>query len=167
MLRIAVSNFCIDYANIIYYLKQKVNTFFIKIVALSNVSCYTISEEVRTINERIKQVRKTLNLSMKAFGEKIGISAPSVTRIESGENNPSEQTIRAICSEFNVNRTWLETGEGKPYKENALVPELVRVLRKYPALYAMLERLVPTMQEADWQALDAFLDRLQKNPPEP
>lgn len=106
-------------------------------------------------------------MSMKAFGDKIGISPPSVARIESGENNPSEQTIRAICSEFNVNRTWLETGEGQPYKENALVPELVRVLRKYPALYAMLERIVPTMQEADWQALDAFLDRLQKIPPEP
>lgn len=129
--------------------------------------CYTISEEVIPTNERIKQVRKNLNMSMKTFGEKIGISSPSVARIESGENNPSEQTIRAICSEFNVNRTWLETGEGPPYKENALVPELVRVLRKYPALYVMLERVVPTMQEADWQALDAFLDRLQKNPPEP
>lgn len=114
------------------------------------------------INERIKQIRKAQNLSMKAFGEKIGISSPSVARIESGENNPSEQTIRAICSEFNVNREWLETGEGQPYKENALIPELVRVLRSYPALYATLERVMPAMTDAEWQALDAFLDRIQQ-----
>lgn len=119
------------------------------------------------MNERIKAIRVNGGLSMRAFAAKLGISSAAVSHLETGINTPSEQTIRAICSEFNVNRTWLETGEGPPYKENALVPELVRVLRKYPALYAMLERVVPTMQEADWQALDAFLDRLQKNPPEP
>lgn len=99
---------------------------------------------------------------MRAFAEKVGITSGSISLLESGRNQPSERTIRAICSEFNVNRTWLETGEGQPYKENALVPELVRVLQKYPALYAMLERVVPTMQEEDWQALDAFLDRLSQ-----
>lgn len=62
-------------------------------------------------NDRIRIIRQHYHLSMRAFAEKIGISAPSVARLESGENNPSEQTIRAICSEFSVRRDWLESGE--------------------------------------------------------
>lgn len=67
------------------------------------------------MHNRIKEVRIQSNLALRPFGEKIGISATSIMRIEKGENNPSEQTIRAICSVFNVNRQWLETGEGEMY----------------------------------------------------
>lgn len=67
------------------------------------------------MHNRIKEVRKQSGLALRPFGAKIGISAPSVLRIEDGTNNPSEQTIRAICSCFNVNRHWLETGEGEMY----------------------------------------------------
>lgn len=111
------------------------------------------------MNDRIKAVRKMQSLSMKAFGEHIGISAPSVARLESGENNPSEQTVRAICSEFNVNRHWLETGEGEMYVSRPLLPELVDVLRKYPALKAMMESAADLMTPADWEALNNFAQR--------
>lgn len=114
------------------------------------------------MNERIKTVRVKEGMSMRAFAAKIGISSAAVSHLETGINTPSEQTIRAICSEFNVNREWLETGQGQPYKENALIPELVRVLRSYPALYATLERIMPAMTDAEWQALDAFLDRIRQ-----
>ena len=41
-----------------------------------------------------------------------GIGKSSVSKIELGENNPSDQTIMLICSIFNVNEVWLRTGEG-------------------------------------------------------
>lgn len=53
---------------------------------------------------------------MKAFGDRIGLVASSVQRMESGIYTPSEQTIRAVCQQFNVNRHWLETGEGEMYE---------------------------------------------------
>lgn len=65
------------------------------------------------MNERIKQVREEAGLSQRAFGARIGIGGSSVAMLESGKNNPSEQTIRAICSEFEVTRLWLETGKGE------------------------------------------------------
>ena len=71
-----------------------------------------------TIGERIKMLRLSLSLTQKAFGERILISAPSVTRIETGENNPSDQTKRLICQEFRVSRAWLENGIG-----DMLLPE--------------------------------------------
>ena len=63
------------------------------------------------MNNRIKQLRESAGLSTRAFAAKIGISSSSISKLESGENNPSERTIRLICSEFNVRRDWLLTGE--------------------------------------------------------
>lgn len=64
------------------------------------------------MNERIKELRKELGLSQESFGERLKITKASVSRIESGINNPSDQTIKLICSEFHVNENWLRTGDG-------------------------------------------------------
>ena len=64
------------------------------------------------MNERIKLLRKTLGLNQRDFGERIGISDPAVSKIEKGINMPSEQTIRSICREFNVDYFWLTEGIG-------------------------------------------------------
>ncbi|MDO5696206.1 MAG: helix-turn-helix transcriptional regulator [Eubacteriales bacterium] len=70
------------------------------------------------MNERIKQLRKTLKLSGAKFGEKIGISNAAVSFLESGRNNATEQTITSICREYHVNGQWLRTGEGEMFAEN-------------------------------------------------
>lgn len=64
------------------------------------------------MNNRIKEIRKAKKLSQEAFGEKLGITKSSVSLLESGKNNPSEQTIMLICKEFGINEVWLRTGEG-------------------------------------------------------
>ncbi len=71
------------------------------------------------MNNRIKEIRKSNNLSMEKFGEKIGITKSSVSLLESGKNSPSEQTVKLICREFGVNDEWLRYGTGDMY----LVPE--------------------------------------------
>ncbi len=65
---------------------------------------------MKDVNKRIAEVRATLGLSMRAFGNRLGITAPSINKIENGENNPSEQTIKLICKEFNVDYFWLTEG---------------------------------------------------------
>ena len=77
------------------------------------------------MNQRIKDIRTDQGLSMQKFGDKIGISPSGVAALESGRNNPSEQTIRAICQEFNIRRGWLEHGEGPMKKEPATDDELI------------------------------------------
>lgn len=51
-------------------------------------------------------------MSQEEFGNRLGITKASISRIESGINNPSEQTIMLLCKEFGVNEVWLRTGEG-------------------------------------------------------
>lgn len=65
------------------------------------------------MNERIRQIRKENKLSQEDFGKKIGIGKTSVSKLESGENNPSDRTIILICKEFDINEEWLRTGKGE------------------------------------------------------
>lgn len=69
-------------------------------------------KEVIKVNERIKELRSIVGLSQREFGERIGISKTSVSRLEKNERNPSEQTIKSICREFNINYAWLKDGIG-------------------------------------------------------
>lgn len=127
------------------------------------------------MKDRIKQIREVENLSQRAFAQRIGISGPSVARLESGENNPGEQTIRAICSEFGIRREWLEFGH-EPMKAadldgapETLVPDLVAILSAYPAVLGLFRKVVDHMTPADWARLNALLDEMKttKEPPQP
>lgn len=62
------------------------------------------------MKERIKLVRTSLAMAQEEFGSRIGITRSSVSKLESGENNPSEQTIKLICREFGVSYDWLKNG---------------------------------------------------------
>lgn len=123
------------------------------------------------MKDRIKQTRELANLSQRAFAQRIGISGPSVARLESGENNPGEQTIRAICTEFGIRREWLEFGlepmriEQPVDDAGMLIPDLMETLSAYPAVLDLFRRVVNHMTPADWARLDQLLDDVQKNNP--
>ena len=61
---------------------------------------------------RIKEVRKHFNLSQTEFGEKIGLTRPTIANIELDRIKISEAYIKLICQTFNVNPLWLENGTG-------------------------------------------------------
>lgn len=65
------------------------------------------------MNERIKVLRKALNLTQTEFGERIGITKAAVSNIESGNRSVTIQLITSICREFHVNESWLRTGDGE------------------------------------------------------
>ena len=67
------------------------------------------------MNNRIAMVRKTLKLTQEGFAEKIGLTRNFIWLIEKGERVPSGRTISDICREFNINETWLRTGEGEMF----------------------------------------------------
>ena len=71
-----------------------------------------------TENERVKEVRKTLNLTLEKFGARLGVTKQTVSRIENGVNNVTEQMTKAICREFNVDYAWLTTGEGEMFVDS-------------------------------------------------
>lgn len=68
------------------------------------------------MNSRIKEVRTTFGKSQTDFAKALSISRSAICKIESGENTPSEQTIKLICREFNINEEWLTDGIGEMKK---------------------------------------------------
>ena len=70
-----------------------------------------------TQNERVKEVRKTLGLTLEKFGDRLGIKKAAVSKIEKGENSLTDANIKAICREFSVDYMWLTTGEGQMFVE--------------------------------------------------
>lgn len=69
------------------------------------------------MNERIKELRKALGLTLERFGEALGVQKSAVSKWERGENSVPDQMFKSICREFDVNEEWLRTGEGKMFKE--------------------------------------------------
>lgn len=64
-------------------------------------------------NERIKELRKSLNLTMEKFGERVGVTKVAISLIESGKSNITAQMRRSICREFGVSEEWLRDGVGE------------------------------------------------------
>ena len=78
------------------------------------------------LGDRIKEIRKGLGLTMKAFGSSLGLSESAISRIESGSANPSEAIVKLICSKYHVDYFWLTEGIGEPFLDgmDAIVDEL-------------------------------------------
>lgn len=68
------------------------------------------------MNSRITQLRKTLKLTQEEFANRVGLSRNYIWMIEKGERIPPDRTIADICREFGVDRVWMETGVGEPFK---------------------------------------------------
>lgn len=66
---------------------------------------------------RIREIRKTLNLTQEQFSSKLGVKRSAISQIEKGFNQISDQMVKSICLAYNVNEDWLRTGEGNMFIE--------------------------------------------------
>lgn len=117
------------------------------------------------MNERIKDLRKSLGLTQLKFGEQVGVKANTIGNYEIGLRTPSDAVIRAICREFNVNENWLRTGDGEMFnpqdeKLAAFVGSLVADDSE-PFKRRMVELLADLTPE-EWKLLEKMAERLTK-----
>ena len=119
------------------------------------------------MNERIALVRKSLGLTQEKFAEQVGLSRNFMWMIESGTRVPSDRTISDICREFNVNETWLRTGEGEMFNQITRSEKIAAFIgditenegddfkRRFVEMLAELE-------PEDWKLLERMAEKLQK-----
>lgn len=67
------------------------------------------------MKERIKFLREHIGLNQREFSARINISQPTLALIEKGQRVVRDIHVAQICSEFNINETWLRTGEGEMF----------------------------------------------------
>lgn len=69
------------------------------------------------MNERIKKLRKELDLTQQKFADRLGVKRNTVGQWECGINAITDRVIYSICREFNVNEDWLRSGEGEMFEQ--------------------------------------------------
>lgn len=67
------------------------------------------------MNERLKEVRKALNLSQEEFGKKLGVSRGVIVNMELSRAEIKPLFIEHLCSVFSVNKEWLFSGLGEMF----------------------------------------------------
>lgn len=65
------------------------------------------------MKDRVKKLRKTLNITQDEFGHRIGVTGAAVSGYESGRRSLNETVLKSICREFNVDYEWLTEGTGE------------------------------------------------------
>lgn len=67
------------------------------------------------MNERIKELRKSLGITQQEFADKLGLKRNTIATYEIGKAVPSDRVVSDLCNKYNVNEKWLRTGEGKKF----------------------------------------------------
>lgn len=119
------------------------------------------------MNERLKKLRKSLDLTQQEFADKIGIARGNIGAYEVGKNAPSDAVISLICREFNVNENWLRTGEGDMFTEMSRDEQIEKFVGDllHGEEDSFKRRLISglaALDENGWKVLEDFLDSIQK-----
>ena len=123
------------------------------------------------INDRIKEVRKEKKLSQEAFGEKLGMSRSMVVNLEMDKLKNVDQVKRyckAISNIFEVNETWLLTGEGSMHDPTTRKQELAQITADlYNAdpdgtMYKFMKELSKLRPET-WKDIGNFINKVSRS----
>ena len=101
------------------------------------------------ISERFKQLRDELGKSQTEFGAGIGVSRSVINNIERGVTEPSDVFLNHLCVVYNVNRAWLETGEGDMFDQSYEQAETARMIESISDSPAMRSLLATWAQLSD------------------
>jgi len=78
------------------------------------------------ILDRIRLVRRTLNLNQVEFAKRIGLTQTALSMIEIEKTALTDKNIKLICATFAIDEDWLRTGNGEmfgtvsPYEKELL-----------------------------------------------
>lgn len=114
-----------------------------------------------TQGERIREVRKTLCLTLEKFGEKIGMKKNSVSQLENGKNSVTEQVIKAICREYNVDYMWLTTGDGEMFidTDDDFIERIDRIMAGEDDARKNLFKFMLELSDDDIEALNNLMQK--------
>ncbi len=121
------------------------------------------------MNERVKQLRTTLDLTQEEFGKKLGVTRSAISYIESGRSNLTDRMIFLICREFSVNEDWLRDGIGDPFdlpedETAAIVTDvLIAPENKFYSLVLNVLKSYSQLTPDEKHAIDELSGKIKEN----
>ena len=121
------------------------------------------------MNERIKELREHLGLTLKQFADKVGVTRSAIGHIERGDRSLTNQMFTSICREFDVNEEWLRTGNGDMFilQEDETASYVSDLLTDTDnPFYDLIKAIMKTYNESNENEkiiLKSFAKELRKN----
>lgn len=117
------------------------------------------------MNERIKKLRRNLDLTQQEFADRLSIKRGAIANYEIGRNEPTDAVISLICREFNVNEEWLRSGTGEMFveldKEDMLMEWAGRVLgSQSDSFKKRFVKMLMALSEDEWDLLERKVKEL-------
>ena len=114
------------------------------------------------MNERLKKLRKTLDLTQQEFANKIGIARGNIGAYEVGKNAPSDAVISLICKQFNVEENWLRTGEGEMFIKQTRDEQIASFIgtiqsNEDDSFKKRFVSMLSALDESDWEVLEKMV----------
>ena len=116
--------------------------------------------------QRVKELRKELNLTLEKFGKPLGVGKTAISKIENGENSLTDQMIISICREYNASEEWLRTGEGEmflPLTRNQVITDFAAdLIKEEDSFRSRLIEALAKLSEDEWEVLEKIAKNLSK-----
>lgn len=114
-----------------------------------------------TENERVRELRKALGLTLEKFGERLGVKKNAISAIENGRNSLTDQMTKAICREFGVDYIWLTTGEGEMFvdTDDDFIERIDRIMAGEDEARKNLFKFMLELSDEDIAALDRLMEK--------
>ena len=111
------------------------------------------------MKDRIKKIRKELDLTQQEFADRIGIKLGGVANYEIGRNEPADSVISLICREFNVNEQWLRDGTGEMFIEQTRDEQIASFVGSIQAsaddsFKKRFISMLSALDESEWEVLE-------------
>lgn len=84
--------------------------------------------------DRLKILLNELNISQRQFAMKINLDAGYFSKIMRGKVNPPDRILLLIENVFNVNKDWLENGQGEIFSNQGISLAKKQILESIDAL---------------------------------
>lgn len=118
------------------------------------------------MNERIKELRKSLDMNQTEFGNRIGVKQTTVAGYETGVRTPIDSVILSMCREFNVNEKWLRTGEGEMFlpvpEEDEVASYVSELLEPDNPFTDLIVEIMRTYSQLDSKSQEVLLEFSRK-----
>ncbi|WFR55395.1 helix-turn-helix domain-containing protein [Anaerocolumna sp. AGMB13025] len=113
------------------------------------------------MNDRLKEIRKNLNLNQEDFGKRLGVGKTAISKLEKGENNLTDSMIKLISKEFNVDYIWLTTGKGEMFIEPDIdaMETIDRIMTGENKFHKDLFKTFASLDDEDLLALERIIDK--------
>ena len=127
------------------------------------------------MKDRIRKIRRDLDLTQQEFADRIGIKRNTIANYETGRNEPIDSVVSLICREFGVNEEWLRTGEGEMFEQITEQQKLLKytgmlLKDKDSAIVNAIQSFIVTYEQLDdtskatlEKIAQQFVDNLKKS----